>query len=497
MKEFSCARSTFGRTAKLLAVLTVCGLLPAASYAQPPAQRQSDSKKNQKNHPDVLAAFRPVVAKPSQSTVKVISGDKEVALGTIVGPDGWILTKASELKGPVTVSLKDGRSFPAKLVGVEEHNDVAMLKIDANNLTPVTWTESKVASVGYWVASPGTGDEPVGIGVVSVAARKLPPSPMNMVANSGFLGVVLEPPPQGVKISKVEENSAAAKAGFKTNDIITGIGDTEVRDLESYTAALKKIGTTAKEVKVHVRRGETDEDLTVKLGIQGLEGATLQTAQKGSLIQEVSPNTAASKAGLKPQDLVLEMNGKPIRDTDALMGLLRATKPGQSITLKVRRGDKELELKATLGRRESMFDRSDFQNRMGSTLSERRAGFTVILQHDTVLRAQDCGGPLVDLDGHVIGINIARAGRVESYALPAEVVQPLLADLMSGKLAPKTQLTSTATPEERLRQAKAHLATLESQKADLEKQLADARAAVADAEAAVKAQKEAEKEKGK
>jgi serine protease Do len=52
------------------------------------------------------------------------------------------------------------------------------------------------------------------------------------------------------------------------------------------------------------------------------------------------------------------------------------------------------------------------------------------------LKPSDCGGPVVDLDGRTIGINIARAGRVESYAIPAAAVRSMIADLESGKLAP-------------------------------------------------------------
>ena len=94
---------------------------------------------------------------------------------------------------------------------------------------------------------------------------------------------------------------------------------------------------------------------------------------------------------------------------------------------------------ATLGKRPQLgggFDRGDFQNKMGSTLSEKRAGFPIILQHDTVLKSSDCGGPLVDLDGKVVGINIARAGRTETYAIPAEALQPIIAELKSGKFPP-------------------------------------------------------------
>jgi serine protease Do len=53
-----------------------------------------------------------------------------------------------------------------------------------------------------------------------------------------------------------------------------------------------------------------------------------------------------------------------------------------------------------------------------------------------VIRPSDCGGPLVDLDGKVLGINIARAGRVETWALPGDVIQPILKDLKAGKHSP-------------------------------------------------------------
>jgi len=66
---------------------------------------------------------------------------------------------------------------------------------------------------------------------------------------------------------------------------------------------------------------------------------------------------------------------------------------------------------------------------LGGQLSTRRAGFPIVLQHDTVLAPDQCGGPIVDLDGNVVGINIARAGRVNSYAVPAEVVQKLIAKM--------------------------------------------------------------------
>ena len=66
---------------------------------------------------------------------------------------------------------------------------------------------------------------------------------------------------------------------------------------------------------------------------------------------------------------------------------------------------------------------------MGSELSETRSGFPLALQHDCPIDPDACGGPLVNLDGDVVGINIARAGRIKSYALPSHVIQELLAQV--------------------------------------------------------------------
>jgi serine protease Do len=104
------------------------------------------------------------------------------------------------------------------------------------------------------------------------------------------------------------------------------------------------------------------------------------------------------------------------------------------VRVKLRRGEEEVNVTAVLTERQiAMSDRAIRQNMMGGELSRRALGFDSVLQHDTVLRPADVGGPIVDLDGHVVGINIARAGRVESYALPAATLGPLIEALRSGE----------------------------------------------------------------
>jgi len=175
----------------------------------------------------------------------------------------------------------------------------------------------------------------------------------------------------------------------------------------------------------------------------GYLGVTLAAAEEGVKISTVTPKSAAAKAGLKVNDLVLAIAGTAVESMEALQTTLQKYKPGDVVAVRIKRGDEELDLDAKLGKRPPA--RADIQNNMGSELSQRRAGFPDILQHDSVVKPKDCGGPLVDLDGKVIGINIARAGRAESFAVPAEVIRPLLPELMSGRLAPRPAAEAVPT----------------------------------------------------
>jgi serine protease Do len=162
----------------------------------------------------------------------------------------------------------------------------------------------------------------------------------------------------------------------------------------------------------------------------------------GAKLTEVVPGGAADKAGLKTGDVVVAMNGKKIASQATLRSFLETVKGGDAIKVTVKRKDETKELKLVLG--SAPRDRGDIQNAMGSILSARRTGFPQVLQTDMVVDAKDCGGPVLDLDGNVLGINIARAGRVETWVLPAEVIKPLLPEFKAGKFAPEA--TSAEAP---------------------------------------------------
>jgi serine protease Do len=180
-------------------------------------------------------------------------------------------------------------------------------------------------------------------------------------------------------------------------------------------------------VSVATRKLSLREAGPIHTGQGAFLGVVVRPGREGLKVEEVISGGPAAKAGLREDDDLLAINGKPLEDMDDLHAVLQKLKAGDGVRLKVRRGEEELVLRATLEQRPA--GRGDPLAAMSGKLSQRRTGFPVILQHDTILRPEDCGGPVVNLDGKAVGINIARAGRVESYAIPSEAILPILEDL--------------------------------------------------------------------
>jgi len=153
--------------------------------------------------------------------------------------------------------------------------------------------------------------------------------------------------------------------------------------------------------------------------------------------------------------------------------------PGEQVKLRISRGGKQRDVAATLGTREMAGHRVmrfNTLNQMGGPLSERRDGFPYVLEHDSVLRPNECGGPLVDLTGEAVGVNIARAGRVNSYAIPAATVQELIVALKSGRHAPDAELARATSPADGTARPDAaqraeHIKRLEQESQRLNRQL--------------------------
>jgi len=351
---------------------------------------------------EVKAAFREVIANAARCAVRIKCDDKDAVLGTIVGPDGWILTKASELRGKIVCRLHDDRELEAQFVGLLPSFDLAMLKIELTDLPAIEFAQQDPA-VGQWVASLTISETPVAVGVVSVPRRKIAPP-------RGYLGIVLKDVPDKAQIERVLPGSPAQKAGLKVDDVITHVGGKETPDREQLIETVKKY------------------------------------------------------------------------------------RPGDSVKLKVKRGDEELEISAILIKLSTPFSQTrNRQNTFGGGVSKRSDDFATVLQHDSALQPTDCGGPLVDLTGKVVGLNIARGGRTETYAVPADVLLANMYDLISGRLTPPEIKQQRKKAEEDRKNAEeaARKAEEERKKAEAEKKAEEDRKNAE--EAARKAEEERKK----
>jgi serine protease Do len=132
---------------------------------------------------------------------------------------------------------------------------------------------------------------------------------------------------------------------------------------------------------------------------------------------------AAADAGVVPGDVVLSIGGVPLRRHEDLAECVRGHGAGERLTVRLLRAGKRVECVLRL--------RAEGQRQF----SGRRDDFPAVIEHDAPLLAHECGGPLVDLEGRVLGINIARVGPHGCMALPAGLVRKVLPDLLAGKLA--------------------------------------------------------------
>ncbi|CAN5427342.1 hypothetical protein BH10PLA2_BH10PLA2_18950 [soil metagenome] len=427
-----------------------CAGVVLSSPALAPAQRGNfrDLAPPPRTTAKFLKAFQGSASEVTQSTVRVLSDDKEVALGTVVAPEGWILTKFSQLKGKTVCRLPSGTRLDAKIVGIQEAFDVALLKVETTGLKPVTFADSNLAPVGNWVVSVGTGETPVAVGVMSVAARTPPPvsnrgpsRPVNAPPPPDLLGVNVVHDGSMARVVRVVGQGPAEKAGLKLDDQILSVQGTEVTDQVTLNAALAKL-KIGDSVAIKIIRDGTEKEMKAKLAAPkppDALGISVTRDGKMTKVAEVATRSATERANVHKGDEIVSVSGTTIKDQDSLLALLAKMKPGDSVTIKVLRDGKELDLKAQLrnfGQRGGRRGGQD-QNLLGSELSEKRSGFPTYFQSDTVIKPKDCGGPICDLDGHVLGINIARVGRVESYSIPSASITAMLPELKSGKLSPE------------------------------------------------------------
>lgn len=168
---------------------------------------------------------------------------------------------------------------------------------------------------------------------------------------------------------------------------------------------------------------ETDQ---AHLGIM----ADLEYKGEGVRISNVQPEYGAENAGLQAGDVILKVDDRNVAGLFELKNALAAKQPGDTVNILVESAGKERAFEVLLSNRpvtgQFSGDRLNQMERMGGKTSKVRSGFSKVVQSDMRIEHDRLGGPVVDLEGRIVGITLARADRTRTYIMGSEVVMDLL-----------------------------------------------------------------------
>ncbi|MCH2210746.1 MAG: trypsin-like peptidase domain-containing protein [Fuerstiella sp.] len=176
---------------------------------------------------------------------------------------------------------------------------------------------------------------------------------------------------------------------------------------------------------------------------QGFLGVRLdrRTRNSGVRVDRLLEGGAAGRDGIRAGDVMLSINGKPLKGVNDTVERIKGFPPNRQIEIRVLRGDTIQTVSVTLTPRfvsdqqDVLLDHYSDPKSAGKFASIHNSGFPEVIQHDTDLFPHQCGGPVLNIQGKAVGMNIARAARIISYAIPADVVQDVYESLRADTLA--------------------------------------------------------------
>jgi Do/DeqQ family serine protease len=261
--------------------------------------------------------------------------------GVIVSPDGYILTNNHVIDNAddIQIDLTDGRTLEAKLIGSDEPTDLAVLKVEATDLHPLTLGDSEAVQVGDVVLAVGNPlglGQTVTMGIISAKGRHTDSdsyeeflqtdAPINHGNSGGAL-----------------VNTRGELVGI--NSQIASVSDGNIGIGFAIPANMAKRVMTDLRTTGKVRRGqlgvgiqEVTSDLAESLGLNKVTGA---------IVTSVTPGSAADRAGLQREDVIVAFNGKPVDDVNGLRNRVAETAPGTTVDVGVIRNgaDKTVSVK--------------------------------------------------------------------------------------------------------------------------------------------------------
>jgi serine protease Do len=264
--------------------------------------------------------------------------------GFIISSDGLILTNDHVVgeADKVTVQLADGREFQAKIIGTDPRSDVAVIKIDGENLPVLPLSQSETLEVGEWVMAIGNPfglTHTITVGVVSATGRNR----LGIVDYEDFIqtDAAINPGNSGGPLVNMQgEVVGINTAIFSRSGGYMGIGF--AIPISMAEAIKEQLVTRGKVVRGYL--GIRIQELTKELA----QSFGLETTQ-GVLIAEVSQGSPAAEAGLQSGDIIVSVNGESMSDVSQLRNTVAMMAPGTEVSVEIVRDGKRREITVELG----------------------------------------------------------------------------------------------------------------------------------------------------
>ncbi len=262
--------------------------------------------------------------------------ERSLGSGVIVSPDGYIITnnhvveKADEIK----VTLVDKRAFKGHIVGADPKADIAIIRIDANNLSVLKWGDSEKLQVGEFVLAIGSPyglSNTVTMGIISAVGR----ANVGIADYEDFIqtDAAINPGNSGGPLVNIRgELIGINTAIFSRTGGYQGIGFAVPSNM--VRLVMDQLIQKGKVTRGWI--GVTIQELTPELAQEfGLKRT------KGALVSDVVKDSPAARAGVMRGDIVLEFNGREVKDVSSLRNMVAESKTGTAITMKILRAGKE------------------------------------------------------------------------------------------------------------------------------------------------------------
>lgn len=268
--------------------------------------------------------------------------------GFIISDDGYVLTNYHVISGydKVTVATYDQETYDATVIGYDESSDIAVLKIDAGNLKPVTLGDSGKLRVGdtvYAIGNPlGELTFSLTRGIVSALSR-------NISTESGSsMGLI--------QTDCAINSGNSGGALFNTSGEVIGITNAKFSSSGSMEAEIDNIGfaipiNSVKRIVTSIIENGYVLKPYIGIAVSPLseESAGIIGIKSGAVVQDVTADAPADKAGIKVNDVITKVDDKVIRDSTDLVQVIADTDPGEIVTFSIYRQGKELTLPVEVG----------------------------------------------------------------------------------------------------------------------------------------------------